>query len=89
MRHECAYLSGRPAGTRLAQRAAQGNSTAYSAFMTKPLKCWIGLHAWHVYQDQTLDAPDPKLVECTRCGKRSSKSRNVAARIGWAGHTDA
>lgn len=57
--------------------------------MSKPLRCWIGLHFWHVYQDQSVETLDPKFVECTRCGKRSSKSRNVAARIGWAGHTDA
>lgn len=55
--------------------------------MRKPLKCWIGLHTWHVYQDQTVDEPDTKLIECTRCGKHSSKSSNVAARIGWPGHT--
>jgi hypothetical protein len=62
---------------------------AYVAVMSKPSRCWIGLHSWHVYQDQSVETLDPKFVECTRCGKRSSKSRNVATRIGWAGHTDA
>jgi|GEM_PF-3167366 hypothetical protein len=57
--------------------------------MTKPLKCRIGLHAWHVYHDPSVDSQDAKLIECGRCHKRSSKSSNVAARIGWAGHTDA
>jgi hypothetical protein len=55
--------------------------------MSKSPRCWVGLHAWHIYQDQTVEALDTKLIECTRCGKRSSKSSNVAARIGWPGHT--
>ncbi|HEY3926484.1 MAG TPA: hypothetical protein VGL75_18120 [Acidothermaceae bacterium] len=54
--------------------------------MRKPLRCWIGLHNWHVYHDQTVDDLDTTLIECTRCGKRSSKGSNTAARIGWPGH---
>ena len=54
--------------------------------MTKSPRCWVGLHAWHVYQDPTVEELDLKLIECTRCGKRSSKSSNVAARIGWVGN---
>jgi DNA-directed RNA polymerase subunit M/transcription elongation factor TFIIS len=67
--------------------AAQPAFKAYGAVMSKSPRCWIGMHVWHIYQDQTLEAPDSTLVECTRCGKRSSKSSNVAARIGWPGHT--
>jgi hypothetical protein len=57
--------------------------------MLKPLKCRVGLHVWHLYHDQSVEVLNQTQIECTRCGKRSSTSGNVAARIGWAGHTDA
>jgi hypothetical protein len=56
--------------------------------MTKPLKCRIGLHAWRVYHDPSAETQDTNYLECGRCHERSSKPANVAARIGWAGHTD-
>jgi hypothetical protein len=55
--------------------------------MSKPLRCWIGLHSWRAYHDPTVETPDAATVECGRCGKLSAKSRNVANRIGWVGHT--
>lgn len=51
--------------------------------MGEPLRCQLGLHAWHTVKDEDQEP----LLECYRCGKRESRSTNVAARIGWPGHT--
>jgi hypothetical protein len=50
--------------------------------MTKPLACWIGLHAWH----QIPSEPEFPLIACLRCGKQERPDTNVANRLGWNQH---
>jgi hypothetical protein len=52
--------------------------------MSKPVACWIGLHAWHPIESE----PGFPLIACLRCGKQETPSRNIAARLGWNQHVN-
>lgn len=52
--------------------------------MSKPIACWLGLHAWH----PIVSEPDFPLIACLRCGKQETPSGNIAARLGWNQHVN-
>jgi hypothetical protein len=61
---------------------APANPTGAPAARSKPVACWIGLHAWHPIESE----PGFPLIACLRCGKQEIPSRNIAARLGWNQH---
>ena len=51
---------------------------------SKPVACWIGLHAWHPMESE----PGFPLIACLRCGKRETPSGSVASGLGWNQHVN-
>ena len=68
---------------RIATAAVPCSSQAMKGdLMSKPLTCWLGLHAWHPIESE----PDFPLIACLRCGKQEVPNHNIAARMGWNQH---